>query len=259
MQIKDLISKLEEKYPFYLQEEWDNSGLQIGNSEDELRGVVLSLDLEEESIDLAIEKRANLIITHHPYLFSPTKSIDFRNSFYNRLEKAIKNDITIFAFHTNLDIAEGGVNDNLGEIIGLKDMKSLEQGKELGLGRYGNIEKINAKDFLSQVKEKLQANEIICYGDVNKEIEKVGICGGAGASLLDDVISLNCDLFISGDIKYHEGMDYANKGLIIADLGHFASENHIIYKLEKEIKTLIGDEVFTFSKTDSFRTFIWNF
>ncbi len=259
MQIKELIEKLEAKYPFYLQEEWDNSGLQIGNPENELRGVVLSLDLEEESLDLAIKNGANLIITHHPYLFSPTKSIDFRDNFYNRLEKAIKNDITIYAFHTNLDIAEGGVNDNLGEIIGLKNMKSLEQGKELGLGRYGLIEKMPAKDFLGKVKEKLDVNEIICYGDINKEIEKVGICGGAGASLLDDAISLSCDLFISGDIKYHEGMDYADKGLIIADLGHFASENHIIYKLENEIKEIIGDRVFTFSKTDSFRTFIWNF
>lgn len=90
MEIRELIKKLEEKYPFDLQEEWDNSGLQVGNPENDLKGVVISLDLEEESIDLVIENKANLIITHHPYLFNPTNSIDFRDSFYNRLQKCIK-------------------------------------------------------------------------------------------------------------------------------------------------------------------------
>lgn len=257
MQIRELIEKLEEKYPFELQEEWDNSGLQIGNPEEELKGVVLSLDLEEGAIDYALEdKKANLIITHHPYLFNPTKSIDFRDSFYNRLRKCIKNDITVFAFHTNLDIADGGVNDNLAKILGLRDIKSLENGKELGLGRYGYIDKNPAEKFLRDVKDKLEASGIVVYGNYNKIIEKVGLCGGAGSSLLEDAINESCDLMITGDVKYHEAMDMSNKGIIIADVGHFASENHIIYKLQSEIEEIIGKEVYTFSKTDKFRNFI---
>lgn len=253
MRIYELIEKLNEKYPFNLQEEWDNSGLQIGNSNNELKGVVLSLDLEEETVDKAIGNDANLIITHHPYLFSPTNSIDFRDSFYNRLQKCIKNDITVYAFHTNLDIAEGGVNDNLANILGLRDVRSLEIGKELGLGRYGNIEKTGAANFLKFVKEKLDAENIIAYGNIDREIEKIAVCGGAGSSLIEDAISLSCDLMITGDIKYHEAMDLSNKGIIIADVGHFASENHIIYKLEDEIRKMTDVEILTFSKTDSFR------
>lgn len=253
MRIYELIEKLNEKYPFDLQEEWDNSGLQIGNPDDELSGVVISLDLEEESVDKAIEKNANLIITHHPYLFSPTNSIDFRDSFYNRLQKCIKNDITVYAFHTNLDIAEDGVNDNLAQILGLKDVINLEIGKELGLGRYGYIDKIKASDYLNFVKNKLDAENIIAYGNIDREIEKIALCGGAGSSLIEDAISLSCDLMITGDVKYHEAMDLSNKGIIIADVGHFASENHIIYKLEDEIRKMTDVEVFTFSKTDSFR------
>lgn len=257
MQIRELIEKLEEKYPFELQEEWDNSGLQLGNPEEELKGVVLSLDLEEGAIDYALEdKKANLIITHHPYLFNPTKSIDFRDSFYNRLRKCIKNDITVFAFHTNLDIADGGVNDNLAKILGLRDIKSLENGKELGLGRCGYIDKKPAEKFLRDVKDKLEASGIVVYGNYNKIIEKVGLCGGAGSSLLEDAINESCDLMITGDVKYHEAMDMSNKGIIIADVGHFASENHIIYKLQSEIEEIIGKEVYTFSKTDKFRNFI---
>ncbi|MBP2014884.1 Nif3-like dinuclear metal center hexameric protein [Anaerococcus degeneri] len=257
MQIRELIDKLEEKYPFELQEEWDNSGLQIGNPNDELRGVVLSLDLEEGAIDKALEEsKANLIITHHPYLFNPTKSIDFRDGFYNRLQRCIKNDITVFAFHTNLDIAEGGVNDNLAKILGIRDIKSLEDGKDLGLGRFGYINKQPAYQFLKEVKEKLEASGIVVYGNYDKIIEKVGICGGAGSFLIEDAINQHCDLIVTGDVKYHEAMDLSNKGIIIADVGHFASENHIIYKLQREIEEIISKEVYTFSKTDKFRNFI---
>lgn len=253
MRIYELIEKLNEKYPFDLQEEWDNSGLQIGNPDNQLSGVVVSLDLEEESVDKAIEKNANLIITHHPYLFSPTNSIDFRDSFYIRLQKCIKNDITVYAFHTNLDIAEDGVNDNLANILGLRDVKSLELGNELGLGRYGKIEKTVATDFLKYVKDKLDAENIIVYGNLERDIENIALCGGAGSSLIEDAISLSCDLMITGDVKYHEAMDLSNKGIIIADVGHFASENHIIYKLEDEIREITDVDVITFSKTDSFR------
>lgn len=257
MQIRELIDKLEEKYPFELQEEWDNSGLQVGNPDDELRGVVLSLDLEEGAIDKALaESKANLIITHHPYLFNPTKSIDFRDGFYNRLRRCIKNDITVFAFHTNLDIAEGGVNDNLAKILGIRDIKSLEDGKDLGLGRFGYINKQPAYQFLKEVKEKLEASGIVVYGNYDKIIEKVGICGGAGSFLIEDAINQHCDLIVTGDVKYHEAMDLSNKGIIIADVGHFASENHIIYKLQREIEEIISKEVYTFSKTDKFRNFI---
>lgn len=257
MQIQELINRLEAKYPFELQEEWDNSGLQIGDPNEELKGVVLSLDLEEEAIDLALEGgKANLIITHHPYLFNPTKSIDFRDNFYNRLQRCIKNDITVFAFHTNLDIAEGGVNDNLAKILGLRDIKSLEIGKEIGLGRYGFIDKMPADKFLEDVKEKLEASGLVVYGNCDKMIEKVALCGGAGSFLIEDALNQSCDLIITGDVKYHEAMDMSNKGIIIADVGHFASENHIIYKLQKEIEEIIEKEVYTFSKTDKFRHFI---
>ena len=257
MRILELIEMLNEKYPFDLQEDWDNSGLQIGDPDNELNGVVLSLDLEEEAIDYAIEgDKANLIITHHPYLFNPTKSIDFRDSFYNRLQRCIKNDITVFAFHTNLDIAEGGVNDNLAKILGLRDVKSLEEGKELGLGRYGYIDKQPASKFLKDAKEKLEASGLVVYGNHDKMIEKIAICGGAGSFLIEDAINRSCELIITGDVKYHEAMDMSNKGIIIADVGHFASENHIIYKLQSEIEEIIGKKVYTFSKTDSFRTVI---
>ena len=256
MEIRELLDKLCDKYPLSLQEEWDNSGLQIGNIENELKNILISLDLEDEGVDYAIENDCNLIITHHPYLFNGTKSIDFTDKFYDRLEKVIKNDITVFALHTNLDIAEDGLNDNLCEILKIKDVKVLEQDKIIGLGRYGFVEETSAKDFAKSVKETLKANELVCYGDTDKKISKVALCGGAGQSLLDDALAHNCDLMITGDVSYHMGMDYANRGLFIIDAGHFASENHIIYKLKDVISKMTDNNIYTYSKEDTFRTFI---
>ena len=256
MEIKELIKKLCDKYPLELQEDWDNSGLQIGNIERELKNVLISLDLEEEGVDMAIKNDCNLIITHHPYIFNPIKSIDFADSFYERLEKVIKNDITVFAMHTNLDIAPDGLNDSLCQILGIRDTRVLELDNDPGLGRLGYIKATKASDFASTVKAKLKANGLICYGDMNKIIETVGVCGGSGSSLFEDAIKKDCDLMVTADVSYHMGMDYANRGLVIIDPGHFASENHIIYKLKDTIGKMTNREVFTFSKEDTFRTFL---
>lgn len=256
MEIRQLLDKLCDKYPLELQEDWDNSGLQIGNIDNELKNILISLDLEDEGIDYAIKNDCNLIITHHPYLFNGTKSIDFTDQFYDRLEKVVKNNITVFALHTNLDIAEDGLNDNLCEILGIRDIKVLELDKTIGLGRYGLIDQKSALNFAKEVKEILKANELVCYGDTNKKISKVAVCGGAGQSLLDDAIAQNCDLMITGDVSYHMGMDYANRGIFIIDAGHFASENHVIYKLKDVISQMTDNNIYTYSKEDTFRTFI---
>ena len=255
MEIRELIENLEKKYPFSLQEEWDNSGLQIGNPEDHVKNVLVSLDLEEEGIKEAIANDCNLIITHHPYLFNGAKSIDFSRRFYKRLNTCVKNDITVYAFHTNLDIAGGGVNDNLCRILGIDKTRVLEKGKDLGLGRYGFIEEKDADQFIREIKDKLKATGLVVYGDTSKKVKKIGVCGGAGSDLIRDALEISCDMMITGDVKYHDGMDLANEGIIICDVGHFASENHIIYKLQKDIEEIFDGNVMTFSKADSFRKF----
>lgn len=255
MEIRELIEKLEKKYPFSLQEEWDNSGLQIGNPKDEVKNVLVSLDLEEEGIKEAIANDCNLIITHHPYLFNGAKSIDFSRRFYKRLNTCVKNDITVYAFHTNLDIAGGGVNDNLCRILEIDRTRVLEKGKDLGLGRYGFIEEKDADQFIREIKDKLEASGLVVYGDTSKKVKKIGVCGGAGSDLIRDALDISCDMIITGDVKYHDGMDLANEGIIICDVGHFASENHIIYKLQKDIEEIFAGNVMTFSKGDSFRKF----
>ena len=256
MEIRELIDKLCQKYPLSLQEDWDNSGLQIGNLDNTLSGVLISLDLEDEGVDKAIDNNCNLIITHHPYLFNSIKSIDLKDQFYNRLEKVIKNNITIFSMHTNLDIAKDGLNDNLCQILEIKNPSVLQLNKEIGLGRFGNVSRVKAKDFANKTKKILKANQLICYGNMDKEIQKVAVCGGAGSSLFKDAVEQGCDLMLTGDVSYHMAMDYGNRGLVIIDAGHYASENHVVYKLKEVISVMTDANIFTFSKEDYFRTFI---
>lgn len=256
MEIRDLLEKFENKYPLDLQEDWDNSGFQVGDINNELTGVVLSLDLEYETINKAIENGANLIINHHPLLFNPLKSIDLHSEIGKKIGLLIKNDISLYACHTNLDAAKDGVNDNLSHLLGLKDISILNDSEDTNMVRYGFIEKIKANSFAKLVKEKLRANGVIIYGDSNKEVEKIAVCGGAGASFIKDAIKERCDLIVTGDVKYHEAIDAISEGIIIIDPGHFASENHIIYKLKDDIKEMTDVEIFTYSKEDFFRSIV---
>ncbi|MCI5839065.1 MAG: Nif3-like dinuclear metal center hexameric protein [Peptoniphilaceae bacterium] len=258
MEIRDLVNILDEIYPLNLQQSWDNSGLQFGNLKNELKNVLISLDFSYESVQEAIKNECNLIINHHPYFFNAQKKLNFDDPFYTAIQEAIKNGITVYAMHTNLDVADGGVNDNLCKILNIKNIQNLED-KEYSFGKIGEYEKeLYAKDFAIFVKKILKPNGVILFGNCNKKIKKVAVCSGAGASLLDDAIKKGADVMLTSDIKYNDGLDYSNRGLVIVDPGHFASENHIIYKLKEDIEKIfenVNNKVFAFDKTDSYRTF----
>lgn len=256
MEIYKLVRQFEKKYPLELQEDWDNSGFQLGNKNNKLKSILISLDLEYETIKKAIEKGSNLIINHHPLFFNSIKRLDFESDIGKKVELLIKNDITVYAAHTNLDIARGGINDNLSEIIGLKNIYILEDKENINMVRCGYVDKIKASEFAKKVKDVLNAKAVIIYGNSDKFIEKVAVCGGAGGSFIEDCINEKCDLIITSDIKYHEAIDSAAEDIIIVDPGHFASENHIIYKIKEDLKEITQVPIYTFSKEDNHRSIV---
>lgn len=255
MKIKDVIKFLEERFPLSLQEDWDNSGLQIGNIENDLTNIMISLDLDEQTIQKAKEKSCNLIINHHPFLFSSIKSIDLNEEKGKIIKDLIKNDITVFAMHTNLDIGKGGVNDNLAKILELRDISNLDTNNENPMARFGYTNEITAYDFSKYIKEKLNCKGLILYGDKDKKIEKVALCGGAGSDFINDAIKKGCDLIVTSDVKYHEAIDNCKK-INIVDPGHFASENHIIYMIKDLLEKNFATGIYTCAKKDSYREFI---
>lgn len=255
MKIKDVIKFLEERFPLSLQEDWDNSGLQIGNIENDLTNIMISLDLDEQTIQKAKENSCNLIINHHPFLFSSIKSIDLNEEKGKIIKELIKNDITVFAMHTNLDIGKGGVNDNLAKLLELRDISNLDTNNENPMARFGYTDEITAYDFSKYIKDKLNCKGLILYGDKDKKIEKVALCGGAGSDFINDAIQKGCDLIVTSDVKYHEAIDNCKK-INIVDPGHFASENHIIYMIKDLLEKNFATGIYTCAKKDSYREFI---
>ena len=258
MKIRDFINEYKKTVPLYIQEEWDNSGCQFGNKDDDLKGLAISLDFGIDVVSYAIEHSVNLIFTHHPVFFKSIKNIDFTTKFGNAIEEAIKNNIFVYSSHTNLDFINGGVNDVLSNIISLKNTKPIIEieNKEIGLGRYGYIDSISIIDFINFIKEEFNEKTIISYGNLNKNISKVGIVGGSGASVIQKAIELNLDLLITSDIKYHDAEFAVDNNLNLIDLGHFVSEKFVLNNIYNIFISKYNFKIVKFYYDKSMRNFL---
>ncbi len=229
MIVQDITSYIESIAPLNLQESYDNAGLIVGSPEMELKSVLLCLDSTESIVEEAIEKGCNLIIAHHPIVFSGLKQLNGKNYIERTVINAIKNDIAIYASHTNLDNVFEGVSRKIAEKIGLANCKILSpstENEQIGSGMVGYLpEAMNSKDFLKTLKSTMNTQSIKHTRIVKDTIKKVAVCGGAGSFLLDKAIREEADVFITGDFKYHQFFDADGK-IIIADIGHYESEQY---------------------------------
>lgn len=233
MLVQDVVNLLNKNFPEKLQYSWDNSGLNIGDESKEVEKILLSLEVTEEVIEEAIEKGANMIISHHPFLFSKMNKIkksDIKGKLVYRL---IQNDISVYCMHTNYDIAFDGLNDYFMEICGIETTGILEaigndenyrDNKTYGLGRIGKIESMPAVDFLKKVKKSLGIDTIRYVGDLEKMVENIAVVTGSGAEFFEMAKDMNLDLLLTGDMKYHQAMDSLALGMGVADCGHYGSE-----------------------------------
>lgn len=231
--VSEILSYITEVAPVCWQESYDNSGLLVGDANALVDKVLLALDLTEEVVDEAIENSFHLIISHHPLIFKGLKNILVDDTIGRIITKAIKNDISIAAMHTNLDNSFYGVNKVLAEKIGLKELKilhvndSLNSGDdvlEIGSGMLGCFEEeMPEEEFLKLVKNSLEVKAIRHSGFLNKPIRKVAVCGGSGAFLIEDAKRCNADAYVTADLKYHDFFESDNEILII-DAGHFETE-----------------------------------
>jgi len=236
MKLHDLILFLNSVAPTYLQEDYDNAGLIVGNIEMEIKGVLICLDAVESIVDEAIELGCNVIVAHHPIIFRGLKQLNGKNYIERTVIKAIKNDIAIFAIHTNLDnVYFSGVNGKIAEMLKLSETRILLPKAEqsfmnntVGAGMIGNLNaEMSPEDFLYFLKKQMEL-KIIKVTDLCKtSIRRVAVCGGAGGFLLTAAKSQGADIFITSDFKYHEYFD-ADNDIIIADIGHFESEKYTI-------------------------------
>ncbi len=230
--VSEILSYITEIAPLHWQENYDNSGLLLGNADAMVDKALLTIDVTEDVVDEAIENSFHLIISHHPLIFKGLKNILEDNTLGRIIVKAIKNDISIAAMHTNLDNSFFGVNRILSEKIGLRELQILRtvdfdasnQGCAIGSGMLGVLEnEMSENDFLRLMKEKLNVGAIRHSEFLGKPIKKVALCGGSGAFLINDAKRCKADVYLTADVKYHEFFE-ADKELLIVDAGHFETE-----------------------------------
>lgn len=229
----DIINIMEEYANSSLAEDWDNVGLMLGDENQNINKILVALDIDDKIIDEAIEKKCDMIITHHPFIFKGVKSIKASDTLGSRIIKLIKNNICVFSAHTNLDITVNGTNDTFAKLLNLQKIGNLfeKDNSSVGLGRVGELEQsIPFSELIEKVKKVLNLNNLVVSGELDKLVKKVGICTGAGGDIdfMLQAISKGCNVYITGDIKYHNSQVANDLGLYLIDATHYASEAIII-------------------------------
>jgi len=248
---KDVIAHLEENYPSKLAYDWDNVGLQVGREDQDINRVLVTLDVTIEVIKEAIAMDVDMIIAHHPMIFRPLKQIKTNHVSGQMIEGLIKHDIVLYIMHTNYDIASSGMNQVLADTLGLKDQEILEfTTEEEGLGRIGQIEPVTLEQLADQIKDTFSLEHVRMIGKGKQEVKRIAIVGGSGSSVIDQAMSLNVDVLITGDITYHHALDMNMSGLAGIDPGHHI-EVIFVDALLKELTNKFKDILFVKSKIDT--------
>ncbi len=238
MKVKDILGFIDSFAPFASAEKWDNSGLLVGDSEAEVSKAVVCLDVTGREIEYAVKNNAQLIISHHPVIFRPLSAVSADSVVYS----AVKNGLNIICAHTNLDKAQGGVNDALCEALFESFSKEDCTVADGFLNTAVLAEEMSAGELAAHIREKLHTS--VNYCDAGKPVKKVGLCSGSGADFIDDAIMLECDAFITGEASYHRFLDASSSGISLFAAGHFETEIPVVNKLVKALNEHFNCTVF---------------
>ncbi|MFI3176071.1 MAG: Nif3-like dinuclear metal center hexameric protein [Eubacteriales bacterium] len=236
----ELIGKLEELAPCNYAYSWDNVGLLVGREDKPVKRVLLALDATEEMVEQAIADEVDMIITHHPLVFSGMKQVTTSDYIQRRVYKLIQHDICCYAMHTNFDVM--GMADAMADELSLQERKVLDVTYEdaiatEGCGRYGTLERsYSLGEYAMEVKKRLQLEHILVYGPLDSLVESVAIMPGSGASMIHKALAASVDVMITGDMKHHEGMDAVAQGLGIIDAGHYGTEKIFVPYMKEYLR-----------------------
>ncbi len=220
---RELIEIIEKTAPPELMEDWDNSGIQIMCSDDPVERILVCLDVCEDTIEEAVEMSCDFILSHHPVFFGSIRQLRIDDNHSGMVIRLIKEGISVYSAHTTFDAAVGGNNDRLAEILNLKNVEIPEEEPVMRIGK--PAEPLSLGKLCGLINEKIMKNKGLSYGgDPERIVHTVGICTGAGASLLETAVKSGCDVLITGDVKYHDYQNAENLGIAVIDAGHFETE-----------------------------------
>ncbi len=237
--VQNILDIVNEIAPFEKAEPWDNVGLLAGSRKNEVTGILCALDFTEEVLLKAEELGANLIITHHPILFSAKKRLTEDDYEGRVLCAMIRKNMNLIAAHTNYDVAEGGVNDILAGCLGLTDIRTAETDED-GILRMGEIEPMTLSEFSKRVSESL-GDVVRVYGDREKIIKTVAVCGGSGGEYARAAFLAGADAYVTGEMRYHDSLNFALEGYASLHAGHDATERIAIKPLSDGLQNRINE------------------
>ena len=226
--VKDFYGYLNSIAPFETQEDWDNSGMLVGDMDAEVKKVAVVLDITHEEIKKAKAIGADLIISHHPVSFNPIKSVTRGSVPY----ELVASSINALCCHTPLDIADGGTNDSLAKLLGIEVTRTEDP-----ILRLGTVEPTTAENLAGKIAKTL--NTKVRYADAGRKIEKIAICTGAGCSLIEAAGEI--DAFITGDASHHNFLDCIQAGITLIAAGHYETEIVVVPVLVKKLQTQFPD------------------
>ena len=251
--VADIIKVMETMAQLRLAEEWDNVGLQVGPLDWPVRSIWVALDPLYDVVDDACRNGVDLLITHHPLIFNPLRCINFDTPVGSVIQAAAGHKLAIFAAHTNFDSAADGINDLLAFRVGLADLKVLKRGdhpcedsatddiQKQGLGRVGELEEtMELLPLALSIKKKLGLKYIKIAGKPDLPVRRVAVCSGSGSGLMKDFYSSGAQVFISGDLRYHDAREVEALNLGLIDMGHFASEYLMVEVLAKRLAKILA-------------------
>lgn len=259
--VGEWLARLDELFPPSWAEEWDNTGLQVGDRSAEVSKVMVALDPTSEVIHETAGAGAQLLITHHPLIFEPLSRLDASRPVDRDVALALSLGVAIIACHTNADVASPGVSDALAEALGVTVRGPLVPralpgaSREVGLGRMGEIGRpARVGDILELCRDRLAAHPR-SIGERDAEVKRIAVCGGSGASLIPDAIMAGADLFVTGDVKHHQALAATASSLLVIDAGHYATERPFVPSLAERLRQVepSADILVSETRTDPFK------
>lgn len=243
MLCKEIMQVIEATYPRDAALDFDNVGLLAGRAEKEVNRVYIALDVTDAVIDCAVRSGADMLITHHPLIFSPLKKVTDEDFISRRVVKLIQNDISYYAMHTNYDVL--GMAELSEKILGIHDTEVLDitmekDGKPEGIGRVGMLDKpMTLEECCVYVKHRLNLGSLKVFGDMQTEVSRLAVSPGSGKTAVRAALAKGADVLVTGDIGHHEGLDAVEQGLSVIDAGHYGTE----YIFIDDMKRFLGEKL----------------
>lgn len=260
MTCKDIVDLMEKLAPSKYHESWDNVGLLVGRNDKEIKKVMVALDPSEDVISQSIKCGADMLITHHPLIFSAIKRVNCNDYIGRKVYTLASNDICYYAGHTNMDIAV--MADEAADMIELTESSPLSihegdvscQDNNMGIGKKGTLsDALTLIELVSLVKRRFHIDNLRYVGEDDRIVKKVAICPGAGKSMIKESLNAGVEVLITGDIDHHSAVDAYDQGLLIIDAGHFDTEHFVVNYIKKYLSDNSDLEIVVAKEKSPFR------